>query len=184
MLLSSTTISSWVAKIMFNAEDNIPEELSMQVDDEAQNYIILSTPTLPSMVSVVSIPDEVIKFAKEDLGWVIKPKDDDACIHWSLEPAFAIVCKTLSYNPNLKAATEDEFIQNVKEKGKDEVICLFKDTVINGCWQELFEDSTSFLFLNLKHSDYALFLDIFQTQMVSKPLPPKEELSEAVASGV
>jgi len=66
---------------MFNAEDNIPEELSMQVDDEAQNYIILSTPTLPLMVSVVSIPDEVIKFAKEDLRWVIKPKDDDACIH-------------------------------------------------------------------------------------------------------
>jgi len=62
---------------MFNAKDNISEELSMQVDDEAQNYIILSTPTLSSTVLVLSIPNEVIKYAKEDLGLVIKPDQPD-----------------------------------------------------------------------------------------------------------
>jgi hypothetical protein len=38
-------------------------------------------------------------------------------------------------------------------------------------------------FFDLKHSDSALFLDIFQTPTVADLLPPKEELSEAVASG-
>ena len=62
----------------------------MQVDDEAQNYIILSTPTLSSTVLVLSIPNEVIKYAKEDLGLVIKPEYDDAHICRFLKPASAI----------------------------------------------------------------------------------------------
>jgi len=169
---------------MFNAE-NIPEESSMQVNDEAYNYnyIIPSSPTLLLIALALSILDQVIEYAKEDLGWMIEPKDNDACICWFLEPALAIIHKTLLHNLNLKVATEDEFIQNVKNKGKDEVVCLFRDTVTNRHWQNLFQDSMSFLFLNLKHSDYALFLDIFQTWTVLKPLWPKEKLSEAVASG-
>jgi hypothetical protein len=66
---------------MFNAE-NIPEESSMQVNDEAYNYnyIIPSSPTLLLIALALSILDQVIEYAKEDLGWMIEPKDNDACI--------------------------------------------------------------------------------------------------------
>jgi hypothetical protein len=127
---------------MFNA----PEESSMQVDNH--NYILPSTPTLPPTASVLSIPDDVLAHATDDLACMINPEYEDARILRFLEPAGVIVRKTLSHDPNLKArvATEDEFIQNVEDRGKEEVIQLFKKATMNESWPELMLDGTSFLF--------------------------------------
>ena len=80
--------------------------------------------------------------------------------------------KVLKQDAGLKGclADKDEFLDNVKSKGKkkfiDSLRAMANKETQDDAWYELFEDGTLFAFLSLsRRSDHFLHLDVFLTKV-------------------
>ena len=100
---------------------------------------------------------------------LIQPDDDDDRIKNSLNAVWFLVNGALKTDPVLKMrlANQDEFQENVKNKGEEQFINLLKDMAEKKNWRDLLENRTFFLSSDLKRSHRVVSLAVFFEQFPS-----------------
>ena len=136
------------------------DDVAMQVDmdepaDHHQSYPPTPTQTpatrhtLPSSQSTVSIPDETYEETRYGLETQVTATSSDDHLRRSIMPVYRLIHPALGKDPVMspRRANEDEFKKNVKRKGEEHVINLFKVAAEKKSWKALMSDGTSsFLF--------------------------------------
>ena len=162
----------------------------MQVDELVDDYTSPLMPTLlgsvsPTTQSRVCISAEILQVMCTHLGRVIQPGDDDVYIKQSLKNVWISVKGALAKDPSMSTllANEEEFQQNVKQRGEQHFIDLLRDLAEKNSWRDLLENGTSFLSFDLECSDHLLSLDVFLRRNLEDSNQSQWSLSPASVDG-
>ena len=125
-----------------------------------------------SITRLANIPKQAVNKASRSLRKQILPNEDDEEIWDSIGLIRTAIHEALEQDAGLKErlADKDEFLNNVKSKGKkkfiDSLRAMAKKETQDDAWYELFEDGTLFAFLGFsRRSDPVLRLDVFLTKV-------------------
>ena len=171
------------AERSLQSEDGIFGESLMQVDELVDDYTSPPTPTVTE--SRICISDEVFQEMCEGLERNVKISDDDARIRRSMNAVWIIVKDALAKDLSMSTllANQEEFQQNVKQKGEQQFIDLLRDTAEKNSWRDLLENGTSFLSFDPERSDHLLSPDVFLKRNLEDPDQSQWSLSPASVDG-
>jgi hypothetical protein len=126
----------------------LAEDSFMQVDEPDSHYSHPSTPTrhtLPSTKSTLSISDATYEFACDYLEHrILSASSSDQKLGQSMNHIWFTVHDALQEDPVLKPkrANQDEFKQNVKQKGQQQFFTFLREMAETKSWDNLLQNGT------------------------------------------
>ena len=152
------------AERLLRSEVSIYGEPLVQVDELVDDPMPTRLGSVSSTTqSKFCLSDEILQVMCTHLGRIIQPGDDDVYIKQSLKYVWNSINNALTKDLSMSTllANEEEFQQNVKQKGEQQFIDLLRYMAEKNSWRNLLEHGTYFLSFDPERSDHLLSPDMF-----------------------